>query len=624
MVKRAILAGFVLVVVAAAVWLFFQAAKIVPELKPELITVAKTDRLEVYRLAGDPAAYVVVRDGHRLLIDCPKHASPETVGAIDLVLLTHHHRDGIGGAKAFLDRGVRVAAPKAAAEWLTTANVAKFWKESIPLRNSRTAYFVHPTGFDAIDCTLADGQTIDWHGLAIDVIGTPGHCPDHVSFAIDGLGFIGDAVTGSGKVWTPFTTDWDHWQDAGLKASAASLCKLSDKRLTQLFPARGPFDRPTIDLDEAANRIEEVAFLKSYERYTNRLGDPPKYEQLVPKEQVGSGGDKPWSKVSDSLWITGNTYVLKSKEKESGLLVLDPWGQRSVDQIAKLREAEKLGPVEIVAFSHAHYDHFDGVYTLPELGKYKIWALDRVAEPLIDPFKLRAPFLDARPIRFDRTFRDGESATWREYEFRFHHLPGQTLFTAAIEATIDGKRCLFTADNFFHHTQYSGTGGWMGLNRSTPLGYANSARLVSKLKPEWILAEHGGPFAFDADDFERRAAWGEAAAKACDGICQTSNQYVDWNPHSIRVEPYFAKGKPGDSIPFTLPSPAIGACTIRLDGRGLIDDRTWTIAATKQDQTQRFVAKLPESMPKGRHIFALTVEKPGGEPCDGHFAIDVE
>src|SRR4029079_15097780 len=89
----------------------------------------------------------------------------------------------------------------------------------------------------------------------------------------------------------------------------------------------------------------------------------PKYDFLVPKEQIASAGDKPWAKVADRLWITGNTYVLQSKTG-GGIFVLDPWGQRSADQVAKLQKDEKLGAVELVAFSLAHYDHFDGIHVL--------------------------------------------------------------------------------------------------------------------------------------------------------------------------------------------------------------------------------------------------------------------
>jgi len=42
-------------------------------------------------------------------------------------------------------------------------------------------------------------------------------------------------------------------------------------------------------------------------------------------------------------------------------------------------------------------------------------------------------------VKFDRTPRDGEALTWREYRFRFHELPGQSEFTMGVETTIDGN-----------------------------------------------------------------------------------------------------------------------------------------------------------------------------------------
>src|SRR5260370_41793804 len=103
-----------------------------------------------------------------------------------------------------------------------------------------------------------------------------------------------------------------------------------------------------------------MAFLKSFERFTKRrLKDAPQY-QFLAKEQATSNGSKPWSRVSEHLWLTGNTYVLVSKDNTC--LVVDPWDKRSADQITKLRTEKNLGPVEVGMFSHAHYDHYDGVY----------------------------------------------------------------------------------------------------------------------------------------------------------------------------------------------------------------------------------------------------------------------
>jgi len=64
------------------------------------------------------------------------------------------------------------------------------------------------------------------------VIETPGHSFDHVAItARKGAGpllvFCGDALAWPGKLWSPYTTDWDHWTDAGLTPAAQSLRKLA-------------------------------------------------------------------------------------------------------------------------------------------------------------------------------------------------------------------------------------------------------------------------------------------------------------------------------------------------------------------------------------------------------------
>src|SRR5262249_34463241 len=158
-------------------------------------------------------------------------------------------------------------------------------------------------------------------------------------------------------------------------------------------------------LTRTAAAVEEVAFLKSFERYTKeRLKNPPSYKFLA-KEQSETNGSKPWSRISDHLFLTGNTYVLTSKD--GPFLVVDPWDPHSAKQIPKLKADEKLGPLEVVLCSHAHFDHYDGVYSIFEREKPEVWTLDRVAEPIAEPFKLRAPFLDVRPVKVARRARDG-------------------------------------------------------------------------------------------------------------------------------------------------------------------------------------------------------------------------
>jgi glyoxylase-like metal-dependent hydrolase (beta-lactamase superfamily II) len=589
--------------------------------KPDSLwqTVFDADGLKVLRSPSSPASYLLQAGGESLLIDAPmpREVLPAKPGK---VLLTHHHRDTVAAAATYLDAKIPVLAAPESAEWLKPDAVTKYWEKAIPLRDSRTSYFVVPVGLEGIEYTLKKETEIKLGEWTLRVVSTPGHSRDHIAFALNKtdrkagpLVFTGDAISTNCHLWTPFTTDWDHWTDAGLKPTADSVKRIADLEPSMLLPGRGEVWSDTqkvndrLGIQERAIRV--AGDFKSFERFIGK--DAQTYDFLVPKEQVGSGGDKPWSRVSPHLWLTGNTYVLSSKEANA-CLVVDPWGQRAVDQVAKLRKDENLGPIEAVTFSHAHYDHFDGVYTLPVKNEYKVWTLDRVAEPLKEPLKYRAPFLDARPIRFDREIKDGDSVTWREYTFRFHHFPGQSEFTCAIETTIDGKRCLFTADNFFHVRQYSGSGGWMGLNRSFPSVYGESAKKVLKINPEWILAEHGGPYVFDAKDYEQRAAWGVATGKACDAVCISKNHRLDWNPHRVSVEPILVKANPGQAVKVKVRVEPGQKLNVTFDGRGIVPN-------AKLTDSLEF--KLPATIAKGRHVFAIHgVDENGAEVTDTFLA----
>ena len=600
----------------------------------------------VWRTADMPFGYALVNEGHALLIDCPQPAEglkrSARIEQIDGVLLTHHHFDSCARLGEFLAAKIPVRAAKASAEFLGPEAVKKFWQDSIPLRNSRTAYFMAPAGFEGVDFSLQDGQKIDWRGWSLKVIATPGHSRDHLVFAASRdksppLVFCGDALAAPGKLWAPYTSDWDHWTDAGLTPTVNSLRALAALKPKSLFPAHGdPIAQNADDaLEQTAKNAEEMAFLKSFERYSKqRLGNAPDYPFLVPFEQVGSAGEKPWAKISEHLYITGNTYVLISKD-ERAFAVIDPWGARSVKQVAKLREDLKLGKLELVMFSHAHYDHYDGVYDLPGYAndspqRFAIWTLDLVAGPLAEPLRLRAPFLDARPVRFDKRYKDGEAGQWREYQFRFHHLPGQSEYTMGVEAAIDGKRCYFTADNFFHQDQYSGTGGWMGLNRSWPIPYSQSAKKVLDAAPEWILAEHGGPYEFNAEDYRRRVQWGLESARAADAVCVSGSHRHDWDPYRVQALPLLQKVKPGSEFEITIVATAIGdkaeKFSISLNGRGLLPDEAWALEATPgKPKSEAVRLRLSEKAPPGRYVFPLRVrEAKWSDAIDAFFAVDVE
>src|SRR5260370_19011445 len=112
--------------------------------------------------------------------------------------------------------------------WLSAKESEKYWRESLPLGGSGTAYLVLPVGIEGIDYSLIDGKTFAWESWKIQVLDTPGHALAHVTIVAQKeqgprFVFCGGAFASAGKLWAPYTTHWDHWTDAGLKPAAASL-----------------------------------------------------------------------------------------------------------------------------------------------------------------------------------------------------------------------------------------------------------------------------------------------------------------------------------------------------------------------------------------------------------------
>jgi hypothetical protein len=177
---------------------------------------------------------------------------------------------------------------------------------------------------------------------------------------------------------------------------------------------------------------------------------------------------------------------------------------------------------------------------------------------------------------------------------------------------------------------FSGSGGWMGLNRSWPDYYETSARKVLELAPEWVLAEHGGPFEFNAEDFRRRIEWGKDGAKAADALCVSGNHRLDWDPHRVHVEPLLQKAKAGDVLKATLvgsnPFHKRVQLSVRLEGRGLTADQTWNLDIAAASTVRKGVSLLlTDQVAAGRQILALRANEGNAvDGSDAFLAIDIE
>lgn len=157
--------------------------------------------------APGAAAAVVIDPGpadpnhHRRVRDELERAG---VG-VELVLLTHGHLDHSEGAEEF---AYALAAPLRAAETR--------WSTAVPLQPD---------------------ESIDVAGLAVEVLATPGHTSDSVTFAVGPYLLTGDTVLGRG---TTVVAHPDGRLDDYLSSLAALHRRAASGGVSHLLPGHGP------------------------------------------------------------------------------------------------------------------------------------------------------------------------------------------------------------------------------------------------------------------------------------------------------------------------------------------------------------------------------------------------
>jgi glyoxylase-like metal-dependent hydrolase (beta-lactamase superfamily II) len=138
---------------------------------------------------------------------------------VETILVTHTHRDHSPGAKRLrAATGARVvgAAPFVAAGDGTAGLDSAHDRDYSP------------------DAVLADGERLQGVGYSVEAVATPGHCSNHLCFALVGEGalFSGDHVMAwSTSVVAP--------PDGSMRAYMASLEKLRGRGETVYWPGHG-------------------------------------------------------------------------------------------------------------------------------------------------------------------------------------------------------------------------------------------------------------------------------------------------------------------------------------------------------------------------------------------------
>lgn len=476
------------------------------------------------QISEGPLNSVVLRDGdHKLVIygDDGQAGQAAASAKTELLLLTHGRREVLRKVVPLSSAGVPIVAP--AREKFAIEMADEFWKTFPQTRFHDYAQQSIRIPVKALPVSrwVSDGDVVEWRGLQLKCLETPGYTRGSVTWLLEHNGkkhaFTGDLIYGDGRIPDLFS-----FQDAINEAQirgyhgfgsrladlVASLRRLEAENPDVLVPIRGPIiQNPKAAIQKLISRVQAV-----YGNYlsTNALHWYFGADRMKQCGQRVLGADAeiqlmPFSEHQETpSWIYENsTSRLLISESGSGFL-LDCGYQRVIDSVKELIDQGVITKVEGVFVTHIHDDHTDMVQAAAEAFQCPVYALEEYADVLEHPEAWHLPALTNNPVKTVTQVRDGHHIKWHEFDLTFHFFPGQTFYHGALLAEKPDERPVFFVGDSFAPTGFD---DYCVQNRNLlhdDQGYLLCLSKFRSLKrPFWIVNEHiNHVFAFTTEELD--------------------------------------------------------------------------------------------------------------------------
>jgi hypothetical protein len=221
------------------------------------------------------------------------------------------------------------------------------------------------------------------------------------------------------------------------------------------------------------------------------------------------------------------------------------------------------------------------------------------------------------PMKIDRSFRNGDTFKWEEFEFQVFHSPGHTEYQMALFATIDGARVAFTGDAFFP------TGSANSLLRHNLIfrnwvendSHVKSIRTILEHEPNIVAPGHGKPFLSNKADLENLKARLENQQKYFFDVIADPDCNFGLNPSWVRLYPYQLLAKAGSSAALELRVRNYRSNPMRLQA-ALVLPAGWKASpelleltvSPRGDASGGFSVAIPENWDRGKPRVALAAD----------------
>ncbi|RUW84806.1 MAG: MBL fold metallo-hydrolase [Mesorhizobium sp.] len=523
--------------------------------------------------------YVVKHGSECLLIDTGSGAvlprlSEIGIERVDWVLHTHHHRDQCWGTPMLQKTGAKIAVPEY--ERHLFENVEAHWQSRgiYDNYNDSNTFFALGENIE-IDAVLEDYEAFPWKGYNFRILPAKGHTYGMISLIadVDGqtVAFTGDLMVRGGKLYQLHAMEYSYGDMLGIEFTMQSILALKKQSAAVAYPSHGTaiteVDADITRLEARLEKLSTVGRLLTSGRNTGF-------------EDWQTLRDSKLERISEHLlwggpYTCSNFYVVLSG---SGHAMLIDYGLSSIghlhfgsdhDGMQALRFVEHhldelqnhfgVKEIEVVLPTHIHNDHICGIPYLQRKFGTQCWALDRVAQVIVDPAAWAStPCCFHKPVKVQRTLRDGEAFHWRGFDFEIYYAPGQTEYHAMILGHIDGKRLLFSGDNLWLFNPRA-----RGIEHEIPIQltvmrnsfqlemHRRCAQVLQKARPDVLCPGHGALITIsDARiaEYADYVDYKEAAFREI--VDEPADCFIDlfW----ARMLPYISEARPSDEITYTV------------------------------------------------------------------------
>ena len=573
------------------------------------------------------------RDGKELVI----YGSDAKIKNADWVLLTQGRRQLVDFARNVAGDGAKVVAPAGVQDLIQEPE--KFWSD---FWEDRFNYYkqqvtkVPITGLPVAKA-VKDGDVLEWSGLKIQVVDTPGYTRDGVSYLVEMDGkkvmFTGELIRAGGQV-----ADIYSFQDAIPDAKIGgyhghggrfglwveSLRKVADLKPDVMVPSRGDVILdPQADIKKAIDRVQAV--YRNYQS-TNALNWYFKEDRLkiCAEKVLGEGATfelMPYSEHIDlPEWCKhiGTTKLLVSDDGHG--FALDVGSPKMMETLKQALADGLVKSIEGIFATHAHNDHTAAVAAAAKEFNCPVYTVKEVADVLENPGSWFLPGVTQNVVEKVTVKKDGEKMKWRGFDLTFNFYPGQMYNHAALLVEKPGHAPVFFIGDSFSP---SGIDDYCLMNRNLmreDTGYLYCFKKVRELpKGSWLVNQHI-PHLFRFTDTEMDYLEGRYKERI-----KMLGELIAWDDPNYGIDeqwawfyPYGSQSKAGENVELELRfwNHSIQERTFEvvLNAAGVLEDVAPLKTITLKGRTNGVVkvkGKLASGIKPGVHVVTADIKSEG-------------